>query len=367
MLEVKVGAFLLLLLIATVVVVVLLGARSQLFKHTATLHARFPEVQGLRPGAPVRLSGVDIGHVADVGFARDRSDNQIHVELQVSHDALSRIGQDAVAHIDTQGLLGDRIIEIAAGAVDSPPLHAGDTIRTVPPTDFNRLIEQTGQVLTSVQHVAEDAATTLHAIADPRMLANLRGSATSIRHLLLAAERGPGLVHSLFYDPRSARHLDRLLVTADVLARRVDHGVARIDAVLDSVDKDGLQVVNNVSRAARQVGDTASDVRRSRVISNLEHATQDLADMTAYMREGKGTLGALVVDPTVYEQLVTVLGGVARSRLLRALVRYAIVRNEGRSTARVVDEPKAKPEPPPQLPARAKRPPDAASRTRLLR
>ena len=56
------------------------------------------------------------------------------------------------------------------------------------------------------------------------------------------------------------------------------------------------------------------------------------------MKAGQGTLGALVVDPTVYEQLVQVLGGVGRSRVLRALVRYAISRDDEKGAARVVDE-----------------------------
>ena len=47
---------------------------------------------------------------------------------------------------------------------------------------------------------------------------------------------------------------------------------------------------------------------------------------------------ALVQDPTVYEQLVTILGGVGRSRVLRALVRFAISKEENK-TARHLDPP----------------------------
>jgi hypothetical protein len=47
----------------------------------------------------------------------------------------------------------------------------------------------------------------------------------------------------------------------------------------------------------------------------------------------------------VYEQLVTVLGGVARSRILRALVRFAIRKDDGRSAAHIVDGKYAPPTP----------------------
>lgn len=43
------------------------------------------------------------------------------------------------------------------------------------------------------------------------------------------------------------------------------------------------------------------------------------------------------MDPTVYEQAIVVLGGVARSRMLRALVRYAISRSDNQQPGKPVD------------------------------
>ena len=91
------------------------------------------------------------------------------------------------------------------------------------------------------------------------------------------------------------------------------------------------------------MGGAASDLQRSNIIPHLQRASADLADLTGYVKAGKGSLGGVLMDPTAYEQLVTVLGGVQRSRVLRALVRYAIFRDQGQKSARVVDEPPAKP------------------------
>ena len=61
-------------------------------------------------------------------------------------------------------------------------------------------------------------------------------------------------------------------------------------------------------------------------------------DLTRLEFSDVSGIRALVVDPTVYEQLVQVLGGVGRSRVLRALVRYAISRDDEKGAARVIDE-----------------------------
>jgi len=60
--------------------------------------------------------------------------------------------------------------------------------------------------------------------------------------------------------------------------------------------------------------------------------------MLTDMRAGKGTLGALLVDPSVYEDLKLMLGNVERNRTLRALVRYSIKADE-RSPAVEVRDP----------------------------
>jgi hypothetical protein len=63
-------------------------------------------------------------------------------------------------------------------------------------------------------------------------------------------------------------------------------------------------------------------------MKNLNAASDDIRQITANLRAGKGTIGALLVDPSVYEDLKMVLGNVERNKALRALVRYSIRRDE---------------------------------------
>jgi hypothetical protein len=62
-----------------------------------------------------------------------------------------------------------------------------------------------------------------------------------------------------------------------------------------------------------------------------------LRAMLSDMRQGKGTLGALLVDPSVYEDLKMLLGNVQRNQTLRALVRYSIQRDDGTPGVEVRD------------------------------
>lgn len=335
-LQVKVGAFVVGTLLLAVGMLFLLGEKKQVFESRATLTARFERIEGLVEGAPVRLAGVNVGTVSRVGFAHDPYDPRVVVKFEVSKDALARMHTDSIARIGSQGLLGDKIIEISVGTPGREQPTTGSELATVEPADFDRLMAQAGKILERAQEVAVNVQRASDALADPKTIESLQGSLRSAHHLLLAAEKGPGLAHAIFYDPRTAHDARQLVSRVDRLAEHVDEGVEKIDEILAHTDGDGRNVVNNLSRAARNMADAAGDLHDSRVVANLDAATGDLAALTRYVRAGQGTLGALIVDPSAYEKLLTVLGGVGRSRILRAMVRIAIARDGDQDKGRAV-------------------------------
>jgi phospholipid/cholesterol/gamma-HCH transport system substrate-binding protein len=337
-LELKVGIFAIAIIAVGAAVVLLLGQKQHVFEPQARLHTFFAEVGGLREGAPVWLSGVGVGTVSRVAIGKP-GEKLVRVDLSISRRVLEHVRQDSVATIGSQGLLGDKIVEVTLGSRASPPLQDGDQVHSEPPADINKLLEKGNAILDSAKQVADQLVTVTHELADPKTIAAFRGMIKSGRALLERAETGPGLVHSLFYDRKTANELQRITAGLDRLVEHVDVGVAKVDKILGATDAEGTQLVNNLSRAARGVATAAEQLERTKTIANVERASRDLADITGYVKSGRGTLGSLITDPTVYEQLVNVLGGVQRSRILRALVRYSIAKDEGRSAAKAIQTP----------------------------
>jgi phospholipid/cholesterol/gamma-HCH transport system substrate-binding protein len=279
------------------------------------LHASFTDVQGLREGAPVWLSGVSIGQVKSVRFG---GDHRVEVALQVRRRVLERIHEDSIARIDTQGLLGDKIVTITLGGPESGPVAANGWLRSAPAADFNHLIAQAGEILEQATVVAKNAATASQALANPQTIEKFRGAIASMDALLGQAAHGRGLAHALFYDPRTASSLQQI-------AKRIEHASGRIDQIVSAADE---KMLHHISTAAERVGEFAGAINGSHVVAHLDRASGDLADVIGYVKAGQGTLGALIADPSVYERLVTLLGGANRSVLLRWMVRHAIQKGE---------------------------------------
>jgi phospholipid/cholesterol/gamma-HCH transport system substrate-binding protein len=328
----KVGLFVLFGLIAVVAVVLLLGQKRHVFQERVHVYSVFTSVGGLGVGAPVQIAGVNVGMVSGIRFDRTQVQPKIRVEMEIARDSLDLVRADSIARISSQGLLGDKLVDLTPGTRTAPEVLAGGEVNAAAPSDIDQLVAHANRVMSKLEIVAQSLATLSQDLTSDRARADIRGSLSAIHQLLDATAHGEGLAHALFYDKQTARSVLSIAAGIDRLVDRVNHAVASLQPILDATDKDGRQIANNISRAARGVGKIATQLDESKVIANLEGTTRNLAQVTQQLRSGEGTLGALIQDPTVYQQLVTILGGVERSRILRVLVRYAISKENKQAT-----------------------------------
>ena len=377
--RIRVGVFVVSALVAFIAVIYVLGASARLFESRYTVHADFTEVGGLREGATVRLAGVQIGRVTAVDLAPEPG-GKVRVDLTIGRQFANRIRKDSVARLETQGLLGDRIVEITAGTATTPALKAGDVLESADPMDIARLVGEGAQTMKSVTALAESLRETTESLNQSKVIQEAaatvgaaRGMTDRMVRILDRVERGPGLAHSLLYDePRALAQVNELIAKADRVVARVERGegaagvltseqsgeaARRLVAAMDRLalmverpeDEKGLlpgllfdpkyrpvlddlkavagnlrEVTDRVAAGRGMLGslvrdDGGDDLRQ--VSQDLRITLANLRSITEKINEGEGTLGALVVDPTVYDRLVAVLDGASRSFLLRSLIR----------------------------------------------
>jgi phospholipid/cholesterol/gamma-HCH transport system substrate-binding protein len=371
--------FVMVALAALIGVVYVLGARARLFEARYTIHADFTEVGGLREGATVRLAGVQIGRVTDVHLPSEPG-GKVRVDLTVGQQFADRIRRDSVARIETQGLLGDRIVEIRGGTAAAPAVKPGEAIAARDPTDIARMMGEGAETMKSVAALAETLRTTAETVNQSRVIQEAAAAVGSARamadragRILDRVETGPGLAHALLYDePVALRRVTDLIARVDAVIARVERGegavgvltgaesgaaarrlVAAVDRFAQILERpedqpgllpallfdpkyravldDAGAVARNLRAVSERVASgrgllgsvvrDADDESLPRAAQDLQISLANLRAITARINEGEGTLGALVVDPTVYDRLAAVLDGASRSALLRALIR----------------------------------------------
>jgi len=136
--ETMVGVFVVVGLLCIGYMTVKLGKVGFLGDHTYVLKARFNKVTGLRVGNSVSMLGLEIGQVAD--FSIDQEEQVAIVKMKINNDI--KVYDDAIASIKTEGLIGDKFVEIDVGG-GGDELKSGYTItETESPVDIQELISK---------------------------------------------------------------------------------------------------------------------------------------------------------------------------------------------------------------------------------
>jgi len=152
-LELKVGIFIFIGLIILFIIVFSIGD-FYIFERGYTVKAVFGFVNGIAESAPVRLAGVDIGELEKIEVFYDEEEEKTKVTLYAWIRQNMKIEKDAVAHINTLGLLGEKYLEITPGTAGTGFLKDGDEIKGDDPVsvealtnDMRKLVDSTTVII----------------------------------------------------------------------------------------------------------------------------------------------------------------------------------------------------------------------------
>src|SRR5215469_13497051 len=227
-LQLRIGGFILAGLGVFLAIIYLLGAQARYFERKYDLIAEFNQVSGLIEGATVRLAGVQIGRVTNVTLP-PQPGGKVKVTLTIAKRFADRIRRNSEAQIVTQGLLGDKLVEISIGSADSPPLQPGDHVASIEPFETSQVIAEAGEAgatVKSARRIAEEVEKghgLLHAVVygEPETLRRLNALLASTQDLIVKAQAGDNAV-SVLLSPDSAKAARGLMAAMEALGRGSD-------------------------------------------------------------------------------------------------------------------------------------------------
>lgn len=343
------------------VVVFLIGDERNLFEKHTDLKAAFKDVKGLSRGSPVRMGGVDIGAVDELGYGTNPKDDTIYVHMNIVAREAKRIRKDSVAEVADKGLLGDKMIVISVGSEDAAPIGPGEMVKTKESRDIEQILSDLKGTAASAEKVMQNLETTTESFAEESFHQDIKRTVHELSRISQSVNEGDGYVGRLLNDKaeadrisqtveslrKSSEELSTLLSSTRQVVDRVRTGPGFAHGVI--YDEKGTEALSQVGGAAEEVGIALKQMREGNsfanemlygedsgeMVANLNRASADLQAIVRDVKQGKGTLGAFLVDPSVYEDIKVLLGNVGRNRSLRALVRYSIKQDE--KSDRVVD------------------------------
>lgn len=296
------------------------------------LHADFETASDIKVGAPVKVAGVPAGKVSEVrywgGQLDEKSGRRVVVRVTCNLDPLigPTLHQDARLYISTLGMLGEKYIEVDPGDFDKPALADGASIEGMPPLRMEVLAQQLSKVSRAVTRILESNEDSLSGIfrhADETLLVakqvaqdadrlivdnrdtlksaleRVNGTAIKVDRLVDATLHGVGDGGEI---RRSLRHVEGLTARIHQDSGPVLQDTRAITGELKRYSG-RLNAEPTVQVALGKAGqDKALGVidHVDRTLTQADAAVADVKALTGHARQGKGTVGGVMMDNELF-------------------------------------------------------------------
>lgn len=315
-LEAKVGLLVLTAAILLGGFLFLLGGVS--FADTYTLYVDYNNPGSVQPGAAVRIGGVKVGSVEEVEYRGRQLDPEtgrrplVRMRIEVHEDVQDTIHEDALFFVTSQGVLGEQFIAIEPGSHDEPILAADSVVAGVDPPRLDLALALGYELLETIVDgirenrgdlgtLLEDVVALVHQL---RLLlddnrGDLDGIIDNVRTLSdegIATLRGAREAYVDGERPqRIMRNLDRTVAVVNRetpgLLEDVGRATTNANEVLDTFGPDQREQIQNTIASAE------------RMTTSAETSVDEAGQIVRRIREGEGTVGALLADEEIYDDL----------------------------------------------------------------
>lgn len=244
-----------------------------MFQVSREFHVVYPNVVGLERSAAVTINGMKVGKVSDIKLINSQGD-AVMVTFIIQDDF--EFSKSSVIKIYRSGIIGGNNLAVLTNGSDPMIAQAGDTlVGALESGMIDGLIEKFTPIeksllstLTKVDSVMLD----LDQVLDQAAKRHLRQSMADL-----------------------SSTMDQLNQTATSLNTLVQHN----EAYLNNTFADLGRTASNMAK----ITDSIALINSATLLNDLSESMNALKQITAAMASGEGTLGALINDPSLYQNL----------------------------------------------------------------
>lgn len=287
--NIRLGLFVLIGTILLISSLYLIGNKQNLFGNTFRISARFYNVGGLMQGNNVRFAGIDVGTVEKVEIINDSS---VNVVMVIEKNIQSFIKKNAVASVGTDGLMGNRLVNINSAGDHSESVEEGDELRTIRPIEQDEMMRTLNVTNENMKAITSNLRTitdkinsknTLWSLLMDTVIAeNVKASIVNIRIASNSTAVLTGNLKEISEDIQNGKGSLGALITDTTLSGQIKQIIVKLD----------------------KVSDTAVSI------------TGDFSNVSRRMENGQGSVGMLLKDTSFVHNLNTSINNINKGTLL---------------------------------------------------
>ena len=294
--NIRLGVFVLTGLTILVVSLYLIGLNQNFFGSSFSLKARFRNVNGLMPGNNVRFSGIQCGTVKSIEIINDTT---IEVLMLIHEKTGIHIRSNAWASIGSEGLMGNKVIDITQGSAGSAPIANGDLLQILNEDGINDLMGD----LTATGNNAHDISVNLQQTAarlnnsqslnklltDTTLVQDLDQTLKNLRELSLVLKYTSGDAEHIINNIRNGHGAAGVLLSdknaeddINTFVNRMRTAAEHADRLVQTLDSTGIELQNSLKRpgslAFLLLEDSIASGRVINTLQNIETGTKAFSE-----------------------------------------------------------------------------------------
>jgi phospholipid/cholesterol/gamma-HCH transport system substrate-binding protein len=307
--ELKVGILAVVAIGVATTVIFMVSGEGGFFWQRYTLKAKFDNVAGLKPGAPVRVAGVEVGTVKDVAF----NGTEVELTFQLSRDMQPLITNRSTAMIGSVSLLGESALDLTIARDGTPVPEYGYVPSRRAPGQLADVAEGATKSLEQATQLIKDIragkGTVGRLFTDEALYRDVQGFVDAAESVAKSLRAGRGTAGQLLNNDAVYRSLDASLRNLQSMTDRINAGEGSLGRLLNdpafanSLTSTTANVGTLTGRINRGDGTAGKLVNDPALYNRMNSLAERLDTLTTRLNDGQGTAGQLLHDKELYDNL----------------------------------------------------------------
>src|SRR5829696_5564195 len=307
--ELKIGILAVVAVAIATIVIFMVSGEGGFFWQRYTLKAKFDNVVGLKPGAPVRVAGVEVGTVKGVAF----TGTDVDVTFQLSRDMQPRITTRSTALIGSVSLLGEASLDLTASKEGTPVPEYGYVPSRRTPGQLADVAESATKGLEQATQLIKDIragkGTVGKLFTDEALYKDVQGFVDAAENVAQSLRSGRGTLGQLVNNEAAYRSLESSLRNLQAVTTRINAGEGSLGKLMndprfaDSLTSTTANIDTLTGRINRGEGTAGKLVTDPALYNRLNSLAERLDTLGTRLNEGQGTAGQLLHDKQLYDNL----------------------------------------------------------------
>jgi len=265
---IKLGIFIVAGLALFVIALFYIGSKENLFTKTFNVYSIFPNVSGLTQGNSVQFAGINVGTIQSIEII---ATDKVKVNMNIVSDVKQFIKKDSEASINSDGLVGNKVLAITSGSVNSPSIEDGDSVHSITPVSIGDIVKNLNESTKGAEQISKDLA---------EIVSKVNNGEGTLGKLINNSDIFNSLDSLMNSFSGSSANINKILAQASTTIELVTNDIRKLQGSIDTITRNVSGITTKINSSQSLVGTLLTDtVFANNIKGVLTNANQTTANL----------------------------------------------------------------------------------------